>query len=249
MRVVVERIDAPLVAGAVVRRVADPVDRRIAHVDVGAREVDLEPQHVRAVRKLAGLHPPEEIEILGDAAASVDARPARLGQRAAKRAHLRRGRAVHVGEVVLDEPLGEIVELVVVVGRVIAMRAPVETEPAHRFGDRRLELDVFRRRVGVVEAEVAAAAVLRGQAEIQDDGLGVSVVQITVRLGRKARDHLAAVFARSVVLGDDGAQEIGRRRGRSRRPSAGAGTFGPVAGSALRPRLFAAVQHSSSFCS
>ena len=77
MRVVVERIDAPLVAGAVVRRVADPVDRRVAHVDVRAREVDLEPQHVRAVRKLAGLHPPEEIEILGDAAAAVDARPAR----------------------------------------------------------------------------------------------------------------------------------------------------------------------------
>ena len=66
VREVVHRIDAPRVAGAVVVRVPDPVQHRIAHVDVRRRHVDLRAQHVRAVRELAGAHPPEEIEVLVD---------------------------------------------------------------------------------------------------------------------------------------------------------------------------------------
>ena len=53
MRVVVGRIDAPGVAGAVMRRVSDAVQRRVPHVDVRRRHVDLRAQHVRAVGKLA----------------------------------------------------------------------------------------------------------------------------------------------------------------------------------------------------
>ena len=170
-----------------------------------------------------------------------------LGQRAAQRAHLVGRRALHVGEVVLDEPLGERVELVVVVGRVVAVGAPVEAEPAHRVGDRRLEFDVLLRRIGVVEAEVAAAAVLGGEAEIQDDRLRVTVMQVAVGLGRKPRDDLAAVFAGAIVLGDDGAQEIGRRRARRGRRRArrrrGADPRRPPGGSTV----LAAVQHSSRF--
>ena len=59
VRIVVQRIHAPLVAGPVMPRVPDPIDRRIAHVDVGARHVDLEPQHVCAVGKLPRAHAPK----------------------------------------------------------------------------------------------------------------------------------------------------------------------------------------------
>ena len=63
VRVVVERIDAPFVAGAVMRDVAYAVDRRVAQIDVRACQIDLESKHMRAIRKLAFLHAPEEIEI------------------------------------------------------------------------------------------------------------------------------------------------------------------------------------------
>ena len=66
MREVVHRVDAPRVAGAVMMRVPDPVEHRIAHVDVRRRHVDLRAQHVGAVRELAGAHPREEIEVLLD---------------------------------------------------------------------------------------------------------------------------------------------------------------------------------------
>ncbi len=83
VREVVHRVDAPLVAGAVMLGVQDAVHHRIAHVEVGRRHVDLGAQGARAIGKLAGLHAREQIEILFDAAVAVGALLAGLGERAA----------------------------------------------------------------------------------------------------------------------------------------------------------------------
>ena len=45
MRVVVDRIDRPLVAGAMVRDAPHAIEHRVAHVDVRRRHVDLRAQH------------------------------------------------------------------------------------------------------------------------------------------------------------------------------------------------------------
>ena len=79
VRVVVHRIDAPRVAGAVVRRVADAVEHRVAHVDVRRGHVDLRAQHVRAVGELPRAHAPEEIEVLRGRAVAVRRLLPRLG--------------------------------------------------------------------------------------------------------------------------------------------------------------------------
>jgi hypothetical protein len=71
VRVVVGRINAPAIAGPVVRRVADPVQRRIAHVDVGRRHVDAGANDVRAVGKLAFAHSPKQVEALIGGAVSI----------------------------------------------------------------------------------------------------------------------------------------------------------------------------------
>ncbi len=189
----------------------------------------------------------KQVEILRDAAAAVRARLPGLRQRAAKRAHLGRRRALHVGQVMLDEPLGKGIKLVVVVRCVIAMNPPIEAEPAHGIGDRRLELDVLLGGIGVVETEVAAPAVLGGEAEIQDDRLGVPIMQIAVGLWRKAGDNFPAVFAGSIVLGDDGAEEVGRRGRRSAGSRIRAGATGAVGGLRVGSTFLAAAQHSSSF--
>jgi phosphohistidine phosphatase SixA len=52
--------------------------------------------------------------------------------------------------------------------------APVEAEPAHRVDDGVDVLLLFLLRIGVVEAQVAAAAVVARQAEVQADRLGVA---------------------------------------------------------------------------
>jgi len=111
---------------------------------------------------------------------------------------------------------------------------PVEAEPADLVDDRVDVLLLFLLRVGVVEAQVADAAVLLRQPEIEGDALGVADVQVAVRLGRKAGADPRRVGGRAGLMGgiarragkgtrrigaglqialDDVAQEIAGRRG------------------------------------
>ena len=99
-----------------------------------------------------------------------------------------------------------------------AIIRPAADEPFHVFDDRIDVLDVFLGRVGVVHAQVADAAELARDAEVQTNGFGVADVQIAVGLGRKTRVNLRIALLRDVCF-DDVADEI--RRARSlRRPVA-----------------------------
>ena len=60
---VVELVDAPVVAGAVVLDVEDAVERGVAHVDVRVRHVDFGAQDVGAVGEFSGLHAGEQVEV------------------------------------------------------------------------------------------------------------------------------------------------------------------------------------------
>ncbi len=134
-----------------------------------------------------------------------------LGQRAAELADLVGAQVVDVGLARLDQLHRPAVELLEVVGGVVEVRAPVEAEPAHVGHDRVDVLHLFLGRVGVVEPEMAGAPVLRGEAEVEADRLGVADVQVAVRLRREPRDDPAAEAPAGVVLGDDLADEVGGR--------------------------------------
>ena len=209
----VHRIDRPLVAGAVMGDVADAVDRRVAHVDVGAGHVDLRAQDVRAFGEFAGAHAAEEVEVLLDAALAIGAVLAGLGQGAAPGAHVVGGLRIDIGLAGTDQAQRTGVHGVEIVGCEVKMLAPVEAEPLYSFEDGVDVFLLFLLRVGVVEAHVADPAVGLGEAEVQADGLGVAVVQIAVGLGRKARFDAAVPFPGAQVLVDDVAHEIGGRRG------------------------------------
>jgi len=210
VRPVVHRVDAPRIARALVRRLADPVHDRVPQVDVAGGHVDLRPQRLGAVGELAGAHAAEEVEALVHGAIAMRRFPPGLGQRAAVLADLIAGEIVHVGLALADELFRPFVEPLEVVAGVVEVRAPVEAEPADVRHDGVHVLLTLLGRVGVVEAQIAAAAVVLRQAEVQADGLGVADVQVAVRLGREARDHLAAEAAFAVVRLDDLADEVGR---------------------------------------
>ncbi len=134
---------------------------------------------------------------------------ARLGQRAAVGANLVGGQAVHVRLVALNQLDRELIELLEVVGRE-EQRVPLEAEPLDVGLDGVDVLDVFLRGIGVVEPQVARAAALGGDAEIQTDRLRVADVQIPVRLGRKTRGQAAVILSGRQILVDDCADEIDR---------------------------------------
>ena len=130
VRVVVHRVDAPLVAGAVMLGVEDAVHDGVAHVEVGRRHVDLGAQGACAVGEFAGLHAREEVEIFLDGAIAIGAVLAGFGEGAAVLADLVGGEVADVGLAGLDELDGPIVELVEVVGGVEEAVFPIEAEPA-----------------------------------------------------------------------------------------------------------------------
>ena len=85
---------------------------------------------------------------------------------------------------------------------------PLEAEPADVLLDRLDVLDVLFGRVRVVEPQIASSAVLPGDPEVQTDRLGVTDVQIPVRLGRKPGLDAAVVGAGGDVVCDDLPHEI-----------------------------------------
>ena len=208
--VVVHGVDAPLVAGAVMLGVEDAVHDGVAQVEVGRRHVDFGAEGAGAIGELAGLHAGEEVEILFDGAIAVRAFGAGFGGGAAVLADLVGGEIADVGLAVFDELHGPVVELAEIIGGVEEAAFPIEAEPVDVVDD---GIDVFRlflAGVGVVEAQVGFAAELRGQAEIEADGLGVADVQVAVGLRREPRVYPSLILVGLQVVENDVANEIGR---------------------------------------
>ncbi len=76
---------------------------------------------------------------------------------------------------------------------------PAADEPVHVLDDGIHVFDVFLGRVGVVHAQIANAAELARDAEIQADAFGVADVEVAVRLRRKARVDLRIFLFRNVL--------------------------------------------------
>ena len=123
---VVHRINAPLVAAAVVGLVANSVEGWVAHIHVRRRHVDLRPQHVFTVGKLAGTHTAKQIEILADTSVAVGAFDAWFRQGAAVLPDLVAAETIDVGDPLLDQDDGKVEQFFVVVGGKILAVAPVE---------------------------------------------------------------------------------------------------------------------------
>src|SRR5689334_14662369 len=86
--------------------------------------------------------------------------------------------------------LGPFIKLIEIIRGMEEVLTPIVAEPAHVALDRVDEFLLFLRRIGVVEAQITMAAEFLGDAEIDGDRLGVADMEITVRLGREARDDL-----------------------------------------------------------
>mmetsp|Transcript_7234 Transcript_7234/g.30785 ORF Transcript_7234/g.30785 Transcript_7234/m.30785 type:complete len:487 (-) Transcript_7234:1111-2571(-) len=187
VRVVVGRVDAPLVACVGVRLVDDPVRHHVPHVGVGVLHVALHAEHGLALGELALAHVLEQAEGLLHGAVPPGAVYARL----AVPAHVLCVLVADEGLVLLDERHREVVQRLEVVRRV---GHPVRLVPKPLNGseDAVNELLLLGGRVGVVEAHEADATHLLGISEVEVHGLGVADVKVSVRLRREAGANTAA---------------------------------------------------------
>ena len=211
MRIGVHRVNAPGVTGAVVRGLADAVDGRVAQVDVRRGDVDFRAQHHRALGVLAGTHFTQTREGFRAGAVAPRSGAAGLGQRAAVGAHFLRALFIHIGVARGDQVFRRFIHEVEIVTGEIQVRAPVKTQPLHRILDRVDVFLLFLFRIGVVEAQVAGAAVMQREAKIQADRFGVAQMQVAVGFRREAGADFRRIRERAGMA---------RRRSRFAAPSA-----------------------------
>jgi hypothetical protein len=88
---------------------------------------------------------------------------------------------------IANELLGERVHLLEVIRGVVHPLCPVEAEPPHVLLNRVDVFGVLLGGIGVVEPEIADAAKLLGDAEVEADRLRMADVQIAVRFGWETR--------------------------------------------------------------
>ena len=188
----------------------DPVDDRVAHVNIRRGHVDPGAENHFAVFEFAGAHPAEEIEVLFDRTVPAGGFPARNVEVAAVFVPLLGREVADVGFVEGDEFFGAFVHPVEIIARIIEPVAEIEPQPPDILRDRRNVFGILFRRIGVIHAQIAVPAVFCGDAEIQADRLGVTDVQISVRLRREAGYDLAAELVVAEIFGDHLPDEVAR---------------------------------------
>ena len=202
VRVVVEGVDAPLAARAVVVGMPNSVEHGVAHIDIGRGHVDLRAKDMAAIGKVSLSHGAKEFEALGLWTSPKWGVSAGLCECAAKKANVVRGLGVHIGMARLNECLCKLIQLFEVVAGKVMVRTPVESEPTHRLLDGIDKLLVFFCGVGVVEPKMTAAGIALGQAKVQADGFGVAEMEIAIGLGRKASNEFFDTTSLQVVFND-----------------------------------------------
>ena len=152
VRVVVHRVDAPVVASPVVRGAPDAIEDWVPHVHVRRSHVDFRPQHVLSVLELASLHALEQLEVFFAAAPAKRTVRALAVVVAPLFSNRLEALAVDVGQAFFDELERILVQLFEVVGCEENLFAPVETQPAHVAFDGFDEVRFLGDRIRVVHA-------------------------------------------------------------------------------------------------
>ena len=207
---VVHRVNAPFVAGMMVRGMPDTIEHRITKPDIGRVDIDLCPQRPRPVRKFAGFHPFKQVTIFRNGTIAKTA----FFSETTKLVGLFRRHVIDVTFAFVYQLERELVKPIEVI-RSIKRRAPkifigpIIDEPVDIGHDGIDILGFFLGRIGVVHPNVADAVELVRDPEVQADRLGMTDVKITIRLRWKAGDNLGVVSSPQIIR-HNLADEVGR---------------------------------------
>ena len=169
--------------------VTDSVDNRVTHIEVAGGQVNLGTKCVAVILKLTGTHPGKQIQAFFNGAIPVGGGGRRV-QIAAHFLCLVGGQFANISKTLFDQLNSEFIVLFKVVRAVVEPVSPVKAQPVDIFLDGFNEFYIFLGGIGIVHTQVAKAVVLFCGAEINDQSLAVTDVQIAVGLGVKLIDPL-----------------------------------------------------------
>ena len=178
-------------------RVMDAIDDGVAHIEVAAGKVDFCAQRHCTVGEFSRFHASKERKTFLDGTVAIGA-DRRVGQITAVVMHFIGRQFTDIGEPFFDQSDREVIHRIKIVGRIIEPIAPVKAQPVDVFLDGIDIFGVLFGGVGIVHAQVADAAVFQRRTEVDAQRLGMSYMQIAVRLRRETRVHGLTVAAASL---------------------------------------------------
>ena len=200
---VIQRINAPLVANAVMGCVNNTVDCRIAHVHVRRCHINLCAQRLCTLLVLARTHFLKQAQVFLDRAVTIRAVFARLGQAAAICAHLFLRQITDVCFALLNQVLCALVALVKVIRAVEDAAGRLRTgQPLNILQNGLYILIVLTHRIGIVKAQIKQTVVFLCNRPVDVNRLCRANVQIAVRLRRKTRVNSFGQTVCNVFIND-----------------------------------------------
>ena len=164
----------------------DAVHHRITHDDMRRLHIDSGPKGSLTLGKLAGFHTLKELQVFFYRTIAERAVLSGFIEGPPVLPDLFRIEITNVGITLtnqLDRPLMKLTEVITGVMKAI----PFESEPTNVILNGIDKLLFFLGRVGVIESQVATAAMVTDETEVEADRLGVTNVQKPVRLRRKSK--------------------------------------------------------------
>ena len=189
---IIHRINAPGISGAVVPGPVDPVDNRVAHIEIAGGQIDFSPQRHFSILELPGSHSAEQLQAFLLRAVPIRAYR-RMGQISPVFPHLFGSQLAHIGQPFFNQAAGKLVHFLKVLGGIVKPVVPVKPQPMDILLYSVHVLHVFLGRIGVVHSQIADSAKLFRRAKVDADSLGVADVQIAVRLRRKTGVNLLSL--------------------------------------------------------
>ena len=187
---IVHRINTPLVSCIVMRHMCHTVNDRVSHIDIRRCHINLCAQHLLSILEFSVFHCLEQLQVFLNGAFSVRTVLSRLCQCPSVLSDLFRSQVTHICLSFFDQFYCAFVHLLKIIGCKVKMILPVSPQPLDIFFDRIHKLHFFFGRVGIVKTHMESSIVFFCQSVIQKNGLGMSDVQIPVRLWRETGAHM-----------------------------------------------------------
>ena len=183
---IIHGVDTPCIPGIVMAHMRHAVDHRIPHIHIGGSHIDLRPKHFLPILIDSVLHILEQLQILFHCTIPVWTVFSRLFQRSAVFADLFCRQVTYIGFSLFDQLHCRFIHLLKIVGRKKKPVLPVRAQPLDVTLDRIHEFRPFFGRIRIVKPHIEFSVVFLCQPVIQQDGFGMSDMQIPVRLRWKA---------------------------------------------------------------
>src|SRR5574344_773430 len=182
---VIHRIGVPFCACAVVRRLDDTIDDRVAEVHVRVRHINLGAKHHTSLLNLTGVHLVKQLKRLLNRTVTIRTVNARLRRSALLRSYLLRALLIDICLTLFNQSDSEIPKLLEVV-RGIILITPLIAKPLDVLLYGIHVFHILFCRVSVIETKVTNPSILLGYPEIKTDGFRMSNMQITIRFRRES---------------------------------------------------------------